>query len=30
MRAWTKERKIYLAVGVVACIVGMVLFFYPR
>lgn len=30
MRTWTKERKIYLAVGILACAVGMVLIFLPR
>lgn len=30
MRTWTRERKIYLAVGILACAVGMVLIFFPR
>lgn len=30
MRTWTRERKIYLAVGVLACAVGLVLLFFPR
>jgi hypothetical protein len=25
MASWTKERKIYLAVGVIACLVGIAL-----
>ncbi|MBP2393543.1 uncharacterized protein YjeT (DUF2065 family) [Paenarthrobacter nicotinovorans] len=30
MKTWTRERKIYLAVGVVVCVVGLVLIFFPR
>lgn len=30
MKTWTRERKIYLAVGILACAVGMVLIFFPR
>ena len=30
VKTWTRERKIYLAVGVLACAVGMVLIFFPR
>ena len=30
MKTWTRERKIYLAVGILACAVGIVLIFFPR
>ena len=30
MGAWTKERRIYLAIGVLACLVGVVLIAFPR
>jgi hypothetical protein len=30
MKTWTRERKIYLAVGVVVCVVGLVLIFFPH
>jgi type II secretory pathway component PulM len=30
MRTWTRERKIYLAVGIISCAVVMVLIFFPR
>ena len=30
MKTWTRERKIYLAVGVVVCVVGLVLMLFPR
>jgi hypothetical protein len=29
MGAWTKERRIYLAIGVLACLVGVVLIAFP-
>lgn len=29
MGAWTKERRIYLAIGVIACLVGVVLIGFP-
>jgi hypothetical protein len=30
IKTWTKERKIYLAAGLLACLVGIVLIAYPR
>jgi uncharacterized membrane protein HdeD (DUF308 family) len=30
MGSWTKERRIYLAIGVLACLVGVVLIAFPR
>ncbi|AOY72424.1 hypothetical protein ARZXY2_2899 [Arthrobacter sp. ZXY-2] len=30
MRTWTKERKIYLAVGILACAVGVFLIAFTR
>jgi len=29
MGTWTKERRIYLAIGVLACLVGVVLIAFP-
>lgn len=29
-RSWTKERKIYLAVGVLACLVGVLIIAFSR
>lgn len=29
MGAWTKERRIYLAIGVLACLVGVILIAFP-
>ncbi len=29
MGAWTKERRIYLAVGVIACLIGIGLIAFP-
>ncbi|XAS68244.1 hypothetical protein V3C33_02655 [Micrococcaceae bacterium Sec5.7] len=29
-RSWTKERKIYLAVGVLACLVGVLIIAFYR
>lgn len=29
MGAWTKERRIYLAIGVLACLAGVVLIAFP-
>jgi hypothetical protein len=29
MGSWTKERRIYLAVGVIACLVGAALIAFP-
>jgi hypothetical protein len=28
--SWTKERKIYLAVGILVCAVGVLLMIFPR
>ncbi|HEY8703071.1 MAG TPA: hypothetical protein VIM08_19230 [Arthrobacter sp.] len=28
-RTWTRERKIYLAVGVIACLAGLLLIAFP-
>jgi hypothetical protein len=30
MGSWTKERKIYLAVGILVCAVGVLLMIFPR
>ena len=30
IRSWTRSRKIYLAVGVLACLLGVLLIAYPR
>ncbi|MFJ7750852.1 hypothetical protein ACIQXM_12960 [Arthrobacter sp. NPDC097144] len=30
IRAWTRSRKIYLAAGVAACLLGILLMAYPR
>lgn len=29
MGAWTKERRIYLAIGVLACLAGVALIAFP-
>jgi uncharacterized membrane protein HdeD (DUF308 family) len=29
MGTWTKERRIYLAIGVLACLAGVVLIAFP-
>jgi hypothetical protein len=29
MGAWTKERRIFLAIGVLACLAGVVLIAFP-